>query len=126
MQSSTFPGFPPDEAPGEPQASAPARKPRKQDDRIELDRLSAALTEMRSEQSRVLPEILSRLADLECAAARVEAAFGQLSGLQAIVQGRSNFRSRNGQRGRSEAPNGNNTPPERFRVGGARGARRDY
>jgi hypothetical protein len=104
MQSSTFPGFNSEEASGEP-ASTPARpapRQRKQDDRIEIDRLSAALAEMRSEQNRILPEILSRLADLECAAGRVEAAFGQLSGLQAIVQGRSNFRQRGGQR----PPNG--------------------
>jgi hypothetical protein len=141
MQSSTFTGFSPSEAsevPGDqsrattaspahsPRAAVPRQPPvrsnmraRNHDDglTVRVDNLTNILNEIRHEHK----DLMARLSDLECAAGRIEAAFGHLSGAHAIIQGRSsgNFRGRGGYgRGfRHEGPPDrgfrNDGPPER-------------
>lgn len=161
MQSSTFPGFPstdPLEALSEastpqpvssPRATVPRQQPqppsrarsRPNEEGLlpRLEALSLAFNDMRQVHNKLFQDqadLQARVADLECTAGRVDSAFGHLSSLHAVVQGRDlgNFR-RGGARGGYERGgaerggfdrdgHGRRTPPGgRFNTSRGRGGR---
>ena len=137
-RSAKTPHSTPELAPSPPKGAPPARRmvrpgtPAQPKTRQEdcgslaskLDALSLEHTALRQDYTNLSSDVQSRLADLECAAGRIDAAFAQLSGLHALIRGRdrgsyrgnsnSNYGDRGGHRGRDRGGHrqrGGGTPP---------------
>ena len=154
MQSSSFPGFPstenvdpqtlsgastssPTASPRtRPQPQPPARaRGRPNDDALatRLEALTLAFNDLRQAHNKLCQDqmdLQARMVDLECTAGRVDAAFGQLSSLHSVVQGRDtgNFRSRagpgrGGDRALDRGFDRGTPPPGRFNNSRGRGGR---
>jgi hypothetical protein len=154
MQSSTFPGLASTEPldmhplsgastpqpgssprvviprqPPQPPSRARAR-PSEESLLTRLEALSLGFNDLRQTHNKLhqdQADLQARLADLECTSGRVDAAFGHLSSLHSIVQGRDtgNFRGRAGQ-GRAGLDRGfdrGTPPPGRFNNARGRGGR---